>query len=535
MLTVKQILTSKVKLDITCVDRVYLNGYVKHLQLAGGLVNFIMNTFNWPIPSPKAMYKISDDFRQSVKDYAQSEGLEIVTFQKGDDKDEIAKFHLQNFDKEQGVVLIGKAQEKANAYGSRREDKGKRVWFKYFRRTVHVTHFYFYILDKNFGLFFIKVCTYLPFEVKVCFNGHEWAKQQLRQQDIQFESLSNGFVWCESPIRLQAICNQLDATKIQALFDYWVKQMPWPLPQAQQEAGYQHQLSIWQMEVSRTQVFFDPEQGRSLIENIIRDNLDLGRPDRISLIFDRRITKATPSEFYTKVIREGVLPCIRIRYKNSALKQYYKDGRALRSEVAFNNTRDFGYSRSLKNFNALFDLGRKLNNNLLQQERISEDNYLPIDDIRNILQSTMTEDGQRASALHFGESRVMALLAAITKHAHTIFNFRNKNIRRSMVQLLGITDEEYSCAQMSYDLRRLRLKGLIVRIDKTHCYKLTELGAKLSVFLVKLYERIFRPGLSSMLTEQIFPSELADALNRMTEILEARFKGAFPAHQMLCA
>ncbi len=226
MLTVNQILTSKVKLDITCVDRVYLNGYVKNLQLPGGLVIFIMNTFNWPIPSPKAMYKLSDDFRQSVKDYAQSEGLEIVTFQKGDEKDEIAKAHLQNCDKEQCVVLIGKAQEKANAYGSRREDKDKRVWFKYFRRTVRVTHYYFYILDKDFGLFFIKVCTYLPFEVKVCFNGHEWAKQQLRQQNIQFESLSNGFVWCESPIRLQAICNQLDDTKIQALFDYWANKYP---------------------------------------------------------------------------------------------------------------------------------------------------------------------------------------------------------------------------------------------------------------------------------------------------------------------
>ena len=141
--------------------------------MPGGVINFIREQFNWPIPSPKAMYKISDTFREAVKQFAGQQGLEIYTFNKNEDKDEIAKQNAEKLDREHGVVLIGKAQEKTNAYGSKQENKGKKIWFKFFRRTVNVTHYYFYILDKDFGLFFIKVCTYLPYEVKVCFNGHK--------------------------------------------------------------------------------------------------------------------------------------------------------------------------------------------------------------------------------------------------------------------------------------------------------------------------------------------------------------------------
>jgi len=528
----KDILTDKITLDIECVDHVLLNGYIKNLQMPGGVVNFIREQFHWPIPSPKAMYQTSDKFRKAVEQFAQQQGLTIYTFSKSDDKDEIARQHAESFDKDHGVVLIGKAQEKTNAYGSKREDKGQRIWFKYFRRTVNVTHYYFYILDKDFGLFFIKVCTYLPFKVKVCFNGHEWAKQQLRQRHISFEPLSNGFAQCEEPTRLQDICYQLDESKIQALFDYWVEQLPWPLTSEQREAGYKHQLSIWQMEISRTQVFLDPEQGRALVENIIRENLDLGRPDRISLIFDRKVTKATPSEFHTKVIREGVLPCIQVRYKHSALKQYFKDGRGFRTETMFNNPYDFGCKRSLSQFSYLFQLGRQINNRLLEQEDITQDCFLPLDEVRHISQSTILADGQRASSLRFADSRVMALFAALVNHAYLPGELRNKTIRKIAAQLMGVSDGDYTSSQMSDDLRRLRLKGLIIRLSNSHCYKLTEFGVKVATFFVKLYERLFRPGLAALIPCQRFPSDLAQALSKTSDILDNWIERAYMPHLM---
>ncbi len=521
MITVKEVLTDKVTLDVECVDRVYLNGYVKYLQLPGGLITFIREQMGYPIPSPMLLPKVTEAFRKAVERFAAEQSLEIVDFAKDEDKDATARSHLVTFGKKSGVVLIGKAQEKTIGYTARRKDHGTKVWFEYSRHTVFVTHYYFYILDEDFGLFFIKVCTYFPFDVKVCLNGHEWAKQQLRKTGIGFEELSNGFLSCADPVRLQALCHQLDAAKIQTLFDRWVDQIPWPLSAQQQAAGYRHQLSIWQMEVSRTQVFADPQQGWALVETLIRDNLDLGRPDRVSLIFARRVTKATPGEFYTRVLREGVQPTIRIHYKHSALKQYLKDGRALRTEMVFNNTRDFDLTRGLKNFARLCELGRQFNQRLLEQEQISQDCFVPLQEMRQLGESTLTEDGQRASALRFGEQRTMAVLEGLVCHAYIPKEIGNRTLRSTVAQLLCVSPEAYSSAQMTYDLRRLRLKGLIERIGHSHRYRLTALGIKVATFFTKLHQRLFDPGLAAMVAKQPWPSDLAQALDKVTEVLHS--------------
>ena len=527
MLTVKEILTDKITLDIECIDRVYLNGYVKHLQLPGGLITFIREQMGFPIPSPMVLPPFTQAFRKAVEKYAKEQDLSIVDFAKGEDKDEEARVHLAKFEKKQGVVLIGKAQERALGYKGQRKDHGKKVWFDYSRQSLNVTYYYFYILDEEFGLFFIKVCTYFPFDVKVCFNGHEWAKQQLRKEAIGFEALNNGFLSCENPERLQIICHQLDAEKIQALFDRWVEQLPWPLSQEQRVAGYAHQLSIWQLEASRTQVFQDPEQGWALIEALIRDNLDLGRPDRVSLIFERKVTKATPSEFHTRVLREGIQPIIRIRYKHSALKQYLKDGRALRTEMVFNNTLDFGILRGLQHFAELVKLGYHFNDRLLEQARISQDCFLPLHEMRKLGQSSLMEDGQRASALRFADPRIMAVLEVLACHAYIPKEIGNRSLRVAVAQRLEGVLDTYSSAQMTYDLRRLRLKGLIERIEHSHRYHLTDLGIKVVTFFTKLYHRLFAPGLAALLPAQAFPSDLAIALNRVDDVLQSWTDQAF--------
>jgi hypothetical protein len=527
MLTVKEVLQDKISLDIECVDRVYLNGYVKYLQMVGGVINFIREQKELPIPSPKVLYEMTQSYHSAVEAFAAAEGLEIYKFKQKDVKEEIAQAHLSKFEGKSGVVLIGKAQEKASAFRGKRADrKDGKVWFDYSRHEVNVIHYYFYIFDEAFGLGFIKVCTYLPFEVKVCFNGHEWAKQQLRQEGIEFEALENGFASCANPDRLQEICHSLDAPKIQAYFDHWVDKLPWPLSQAERAAGYGHRLSIWQLEVSRTQIFKDPAQGRALVETIIRDNLDLGRPDRVSLLFERGVTKATPSAFHTRVIQHGVLPSIRIKYKHSALKQYFKDGRGLRTETMINNMADFGFTKGLTNFADIVAFGYACNQRLLVQLQVSQDCFVPLAEVRQLGQPTQLDNGQRASALRFGDQRVMALMAALARHAHVITEMTNKSLRESVAQLLGVDPAQYTSAKMSYDLRRLRLKGLIERMPLSHAYRLTEPGIKAAVFFTKLYQRLFQPGLAALLPDQPYPSPLAQALTSVADEIQALIDAA---------
>ena len=156
-----------------------------------------------------------------------------------------------------------------------------------------------------------------------------------------------------------------------------------------------------------------------------------------------------------------------------------------------------------------------------------QDCFLPLDEVRHLNKSTVLDDGQRASSLRFGDPRVMALFAAIVNHAYLPGELRNKTIRRTVSQLMGVSDGDYNSAQMSYDLRRLRLKGLIERISNSHSYRLTELGVKAATFFVKLYERLFRPGLAALIPCQAFPSDLAKSLKNTSDILDKWIDNAY--------
>ncbi len=200
---------------------------------------------------------------------------------------------------------------------------------------------------------------------------------------------------------------------MQAFFDKWVARLPWPLTPEDRAAGYQHRLSIWQMEVSRTQVFTRPLRGREFFEQVIRENLDLGRPDRVQLIFGRRVYRNTPSRFCTRVIQTGVQPNLHLTYKHSGVKQYFKENRALRTETTINNPLDFDVRKDLSNWTYLRKLGALINQRLLETERVSQDCLLSAESFARVSEPTTTEAGQRAPGLRFGQPRVMALFAGL--------------------------------------------------------------------------------------------------------------------------
>ena len=164
-----------------------------------------------------------------------------------------------------------------------------------------------------------------------------------------------------------------NAGKIDALLRKWLALLPHPFTPQDRAAGFRYDLSIVQAEFARTQVLDRPVAGRIFIEEVIRENLDLGRPDNVQLIFERRMTKRTPGRFRTRVVTEGVLPSLYIDYKSSRIKQYFKEGQALRTETTINDSYDFGIGRRLENLSALRELGFTANRRLLDVQRASQD------------------------------------------------------------------------------------------------------------------------------------------------------------------
>jgi hypothetical protein len=526
MATIPELLDGHVTLEVECLDRLYLNGYIGKLATGPGLVFFMREQLGKPIPSPVVLGQISEKFREAVKALAERDEIPVYQFRHKEKKDDLAnEFRCQRAVRD-AIVFIGVAQEKAQAFNGRKIN-GQ---FQFDRdKTVYVNHYYFYIDDEEFGPLFLKVCSYAPWSIKLCLNGHEWAKRQLDKRGTRYEALDNGFLSCSQATKLQEICDALGPEDIERVFRKWLGRIPLPLRPEDRRAGYDWDLSIWQMEVSLTQIFDRPLRGREFFEEIIRDNLDLGRPDRVQLIFDRVVTKKTPGQFRTRVIQDGVHPSLHINYKNFDLKQYFKEGRGCRTEGTFRNPNDFGINKGLANLPYLQKIGRQINRRLLEVERVSHNSGLSGDSIQRVVQPAVTQDGKKAPGLKFGQPRVMALLLALTLFQHLIDGFRNHDLRKQVADLLGVTLSDYTPHQMTYDLRRLRLKGLIYRPSGTHRYFVTPYGWKVARLFSRLEARVFRPAMSMFTgNDAVLPFPLRQALDRVDAQLDLLIYDAFP-------
>ncbi|MCA1698628.1 MAG: hypothetical protein LC790_06895, partial [Actinobacteria bacterium] len=478
-------------------DRLFLQGYVPRLMCEGQVIRFLLDR-GYPIPSPALLGKIGRAYVAEIDRFALEGDIPVVRFKKGDSKEQLARryFDQAESDGRFGVVLIGVAQEKSSAWrGWRNGGPDSHPHFEFGRQTVFVNHYYFYILDPDWGPGFIKTCAYAPFPVWVYLNGHEWAKCQAAKTGIDFEALDNGFRSTDDAEALAAITARLGARDVERFFARWQARLPSPFTAADRRRGYRHALAFRQLELSDTRVFDRPQAGRAWFEQTIRDQLALGRPDNVSIVFGRKVTRQTPGRFLTRVINRGVEPAIQVHYKRSKVKQYFKEGRALRTETTINDTRDFGVGRLLtqENWEALCRIGDDTNQRLLEAQ-LEACQCAPDAQTLERVVLPSTEEGLQAPGLRFGDPRVMALLAALCSFGHLFEGLTNRSVRPLIAGFIP----GYSAGQMTYDLRRLRRKGLLRRIPRSQRYQLTSEGRRLAVFFTKTYTRIVNPSLSEL-------------------------------------
>jgi hypothetical protein len=521
--SVAEIVSHHVKLSVEGIDRMYLNVFVPGLQFEQGIVKFFRAHRGQPLPSAALMSPMTRSFVAALENFVAEHQVPLVQFSKGRRKDAVMAEHLRGFTAEEGIVFVGKAQENTPVFRTerRRNPKTGRSYPWIVRRSAMVNNYYVYAVDRDFGPFFLKFCSYFPFNAKLCLNGHEYAKRQLAQEGIAFEALDNGVLSCADPKRLQQICDGLSASKIDALLRKWLRLLPHPFTPADHKAGYRYDISILQAEFSLTQVLDRPAHGRLFFEQVIRENLDLGRPQEVQLIFRRRITRGSKAaRLRTRIVTRDVTPSLNVYYKNTRIKQYHKENRALRTETTINNTYDFAVGRRLHNLPRLRQIGFAANRRLIEVERLSHDCMLA-EDAFQAVNRPVASGRQRASGLRFADPRAHSLLHAIIMFRQLVDGFRADDLRRHLTALHGRDPSSISQGAVTYQLRRLRLHGLIERICGTFRYRVTDRGFRVALFFTRIYNRILRPGSADLLLNL---GGLANILNRACTTFDARIK-----------
>jgi hypothetical protein len=500
IVTVPELLDGHVVVDIECLDRVYLNGYVPNLQVGGQVVTFLTRHLGNPIPSPAVLDQIGQRFRRAVASFAEANHVAVVRFGKQDRKIEVMRRYVARAAAtgRSQVAAIGVAQEFQRVFAcyqrtwpaSRGDAAPQWSFTKAYRR---VTCYYFYLWDTEFGPAFVKICAYFPYPAKIWINGHEWAKRQATIAGIGFTELSNGFASTTDPVALQALCDRLGPGAISMFAERWWARLPLPLTPTDRQGGYWWELSMRQVETSRTLVFDAPRRARAFFEALVADNLDIGRPDTMEIIFNRQVRSTTPGVFKTVVARDNGGVTLNAFYKHSRIKQYLKDGRALRIETVINSPKDLGCLARLPHLPELQSKARACNRRMLDAERVGQGCVLASPAFERVAQPSLV-DGRRAPALRFGDPRVMALTGALCMSLFAVTGFTNQSLRACVAGLLG---QPYTRNQMSYDLHRLRLKGLITRLPHRNTYVLTPTGQRVAVFYTKVHNRLLRPLLAA--------------------------------------
>ena len=306
-------LADQTTLELECVDRMYLNVYAPMLQTGAGAAWFFRKVRGNPVPSSALMAPMTNRFVAILKRFAADNDIDVVRFERHERKDDRTRQYLRDFEGNEGVLYIGVAQEKARVVRTeRRADPVHGAYPWLVSSTAMVNHYYVYLVDDDFGPLFVKFCSYFPYNAKLCINGHDYLKRQLAKHGVAFEALDNGIASCSDPDLMRRLADGLDATKIDALLRKWLARLPHPFTRADRAAGIRYDISMLQAEFALTQVFDRPVQGGVFFEEAMRENLDLGRPDHMQLIFGRRVTRRTPSRYRTRVITDGVIPSLHV-------------------------------------------------------------------------------------------------------------------------------------------------------------------------------------------------------------------------------
>lgn len=522
-LSLAEILKEHVTFELESLDRLYLNGYVPGLQTPAAVAYFLRKHRGAKFASSVLLDEISRDYEKRLKRFVHEQGIAVHRFTKGERKDEETQRRLRTFTAAEGVLYLGTAQEKFTTVRTeKRCNPATGQTFPWLvRASVLAKVYYWYVVDEDFGPLFIKFGSYFPYPVKVCLNGHEFLLRQLTKAGIAHEALDNGLFSCAAPARAQRIAAALDERAIAGVFAKWMSRLPHPFPTADRAAGYDYNLSVLQAEFALTQVFDRPLTGRQFFEQIIKDNVTLGHPSQLQLIFDRRIMKTTPGRFRTRIITDGVIPSLHLDYKNSRIKQYHKLGRALRTETTINDTRDFGIGRALGQLARLREIGFGANRRLLRVQTAARDALQSEAAFRRVHEPLVTSHGQKIAGLRFGDSRVHQLLQALIVLSVLPGSFRARHLRA----ILGppgqpsASADSYPPGRTTYDLRRLRLHGLIARVQGKLLYHVTADGLRIALFYTHAYDRMITPGFADFDPAiKSVPSDLRRALSHVDQV-----------------
>ncbi len=490
---------NSIRFQYRCFDRILLNGLIQPFQQEERVVGFF-GTYRDLYPVSRDMLRqIATQFQNWVVNRSQKWGAPILDAPEGRRDDFVQQYFKAA--KPDQVVCILKAREPARilaAIGTKKENR----WHLELKQRW-VVQYNFYLNDSEWGRMFVRICPYFPFSARVCLNQHHWIANRLKKAGIRFRQTTNAFSGCSNPQALQDVADSLTAKDLSRCGRKWLLQLtPFFTERERKQAGVEHRLFFSQVEYCDNLIFSRRAAVDQLSQRLLDANRTIGQPNKITVIFGRKIQKHHAGKLQT-VIEDLDLPnpVIRSHYKNGFIKQYVRDKSNLRTEPATNNVTDFGVGKALEN---LPNLREKLSGIIDRYHDVQQDileSFIDRQQLRTLTEPTILPNGKRIPGLKLDHPRQLALMHALVRFSHLAAqdSFSTAEVHADTADALDRSTDDYTLASLRYDLSKLRAKGLVERLDKSRRYRLTADGYRICVVYLKLFEKLYAPLTSGIL------------------------------------
>jgi hypothetical protein len=511
---------NSIKFGYRCFDRILLNGLIQPFQQPERVIGFFNAYRGGERVTRHRLRDIAEQFGNWVKNRSQKWGAPILEAPEGRRDDFVDRYFRGA--KPDEVVVILKAREPARimiAIGSE-----ERWHLQLAQRWI--VQYNFYINDQRWGRMFVRMSPYLPFSARVCLNQHYWLAKRMSEEGIDFKQCSNAFLQCRQPQKLQELAESLTAHDLLSCGQKWLTYLtPFFRASERSTAGCQHRLFFSQVEYCDNLIF----QRRAALDQLGARLLDLnrtiGQPNKITVIFGRKITKGYRGKLQT-VIEDIELPnpVIRSHYGNGFIKQYVRDHLLLRTEPATNNVTDYGVKKAVENLPKLRERLESITDNYLNVQQDILETFIDRGQLKALAAPTILAGGKRIPGLKLDHPRQLALMHALVRFAHlaTGNSFRTCELHAPTAEALGCTLSQYRLSSLRYDLSKLRAKGLIEKIPHSRRYRLLPQGYSICLVFLKLFERIYAPLTAGLLSPFNADTKLHDLRRCQLDRLYAR-------------
>jgi hypothetical protein len=483
-----------------CFDRILLNGLIQPFQQPERVVGFF-STYRQIYPVTRSTLRdIANQFQRWVTERATKRNIPIVEAPKGR-RDEFVDPYFRRA-KPGAVAVILKAREPARIMTAIGDKAANRWHLQIAQRWV--VQYNFYINDRDWGRMFVRICPHFPFSARICLNQHHWLANRMRENGIQFKQCSNAFLKCAEPNRLQELADSLTPRHLVTCGQKWLAHLtPFFSAREREQAGCQHRLFFSQVEFCDN-LIFDRRAALDLLgERLLDANRTIGRPDKITVIFGRKITKHYRGKLQTEIADMNLPnPVVRSHYGNGFIKQYVRDHLILRTEAASNNVNDYGVNKAVENLPVLRKAMSAINDNYLDVQQDILETFVDRGQLRKLAEPTVTATGKRIPGLKLDHPRQLALMHALVRFAHVAAGntFTTAEIHPAVIAALGCDPEHYTLASLRYDLSKLRAKGLVAKLPNSRRYQLLPQGYSICLVFLKLFERVYAPLTAGLLS-----------------------------------